>query len=120
MKCFEELRVWQDARILIQKIYLLNKSNRDFGFNDQIQRAAISIMNNIAEGADAGSDALFVRYLHIAKASCGEVKSMLYVAEDLTYYTAEEANDLRNNAKIISASIQKLIIYLKNQQNNKK
>ena len=120
MKCFEDLRIWQDARILVQQIYALNQNSKDYGFKDQIQRAAISIMNNIAEGSDAGSDSLFVRYLHIAKGSCGEVKSMLYVAEDLGYCTKVQADELRNKARIISAATQKLIEYLKQNQQAKK
>jgi four helix bundle protein len=119
MKSFEELRIWQDARILVQGVYSLTQNLKDYGFRDQIQRAAISIMNNIAEGADSGSDALFIRYLRIAKGSCGEVKSMLYVAENLNYCSVEQANELRSKSKLISASTQKLIDYLKqNKQNN--
>lgn len=79
---FEELRVWQDARVLVNDIYKMISNCKDYGFKDQIQRASVSIMNNIAEGSEAGSDALFIRYLKIAKASCGEVRSMLYLCED--------------------------------------
>lgn len=120
MKCFEDLRIWQDARILLQQIYALTLNSKDYGFKDQIQRAAISIMNNIAEGSDSGSDAMFLRYLHIAKGSSGEVKSMLYVAEDLGYCTKINADDLRNKARIISSANQKLIEYLKQYQQIKK
>ena len=63
-------------------IYKMISNCKDYGFKDQIQRASVSIMNNIAEGSEAGSDALFIRYLKIAKASCGEVRSMLYLCED--------------------------------------
>ncbi|MEI8085726.1 MAG: four helix bundle protein [Paludibacter sp.] len=79
MRNFEELRVWQDARILVKDVYLLMANCKDYGFKDQIQRAAVSIMNNIAEGSESGSDALFIRYLRISKASCGEVRSMSYL-----------------------------------------
>lgn len=78
MRNFEELRVWQDARILVNDIYKMMSDCKDYGFKDQIQRAAVSIMNNIAEGSESGSDPLFIRYLKISKASCGEVRSMLY------------------------------------------
>jgi len=120
MRCFEELRVWQESRILVKEIYLLTANLKDFGFKDQIQRAAISIMNNIAEGAESGTDSLFLRYLHISKGSCGEVKSMLYVAEDLDYCSKEKAEELRIKSKSISASIFKLIDYLKQNQKIKK
>jgi len=121
MRCFEDLRIWQDARILVKEIYSITKDLKDFGFKDQLQRAAISIMNNIAEGSDSGSNGLFIRYLQIAKGSCGEVKSMLYVCEDIKYLDSEQANELRIRVYNISAAIQKLIDYLKQtqkQQNN--
>lgn len=116
MRQFEELRIWQDARIFVSKIYSLTSKSKDFSFNDQIRRASISIMNNIAEGNDAGSDSMYVRFLHVAKASCGEVKSMLYLAEDLNLCSKEEAENLRQDCKNISAGIFKLIDYLKNKK----
>lgn len=91
---------------------------KDYGFKDQIQRASVSIMNNIAEGSEAGSDALFIRYLKIAKASCGEVRSMLYLCEDLEYSSKSTSLILRNKTILISSSIQKLIEYLNNSNNN--
>ncbi|MEI6753169.1 MAG: four helix bundle protein [Paludibacter sp.] len=116
MKCFEDLRIWQDARVFANQIYDLTESMKDFGFRDQIQRAAVSVMNNIAEGFDYGSDAMFIRYLDISKASCGEVKSMLYLAEDRKFCSPEKAIELREKAKSISSGIQALIKYLKNKK----
>ena len=113
MKQFEDLRIWQDARIFVSLIYILTEQVKDYGYKEQIRRAAVSIMNNIAEGHDSGTDSLHIRFLHIAKASCGEVKSMLYLAEDLKFCTAEEAEKLRMQAKGISAGIYKLIEFLK-------
>jgi four helix bundle protein len=66
MRCFEELRIWQESRLLVKDIYALSNSLKDYGFKDQLQRASISIMNNIAEGSESGTDKLFVRYLNIA------------------------------------------------------
>ena len=63
-------------------IYAIMQNCRDYGFRDQIQRASVSIMNNIAEGLESGSDAKFVNFLNIAKGSCSEVRSMLYLCED--------------------------------------
>ena len=117
MRCFEELRVWQDSRLLVKDIYSFTKDLKDFGFRDQLQRASISIMNNIAEGADSGSDNLFTRYLQIAKGSSSEVKSMLYVCEDIGFLTAKQSLELRNRVYNISSAIQKLIDYLKQQSN---
>ena len=94
IKKFEELVIWQNARKLINEIYKEMNGIKDFGFKDQIQRASVSIMNNIAEGFERYSDTEFRRFLDISKASCGEVRSMLYLAEDLHYLnnnTAENA-----------------------------
>ena len=93
----EELRIWRDARSFVVEIYHLLEDNRDYGFKDQIQRAAVSIMNNIAEGSEYNSDAVFIRYLNIAKGSCAEVKSMLYLCEDLGYCTTENREKLQSN-----------------------
>lgn len=116
MKCFEELRIWQEARVFANQIYILSENMKDYGFKDQIQRAGVSVMNNIAEGFDYGSDAMFIKYLDISKASCGEVKSMLYLAEDLKFCSSEKAIELREKAKSISSGIHALIKYLKNKK----
>ena len=85
---FEELRIWQQARKQAKEVYTEfggeSVSSRDFGFRDQIQRAGVSVMNNIAEGFERHSPTEFAHFLNIAKASCGEVRSMLYLAEDLS------------------------------------
>ena len=117
MRNFEELRVWQDTRILVNDIYKLTNTFNDYGFKDQIQRAAVSIINNISEGSESGSDPLFIRYLKISKASCGEVRSMLYLCEDLKYCSTETATILKNKTILISSSIQKLIEYLNKSKN---
>ena len=116
MKSFEDLRIWQESRIFLNQIYDLTENIKDYGFRDQIQRAAVSVMNNIAEGFDYGSDAMFIKYLDTSKASCGEVKSMLYLAEDRKYCDAEKAKELREKAKSISSGIYALIKYLKNKK----
>ncbi len=113
MRSFEELRVWKDARSLMKDIYSININCKDYSFKDQIQRAAISIMNNIAEGSEAGSDSLFIRYLNISKASCGEVRSMLYAGEDLAYYSKDIAEELRMKSMKLSSAIYMFIEYLK-------
>jgi len=106
---FEELRVWQQARELVRIIYGIAEQGdvkcQDFGFRDQIQRAAISVMNNIAEGFERGSKADFARFLDIAKGSCGEVRSMTYAAEDLGYLQAIKASDIRDTTLALSRGI---------------
>ncbi|MHB8845876.1 MAG: four helix bundle protein [Nitrospirota bacterium] len=88
IKCFEDIICWQQARKLVSTIYDLTSSvkfNKDFGLKDQIQRASVSVMSNIAEGFGRGGNKELVQYLFIAKGSLAEVRSLLYVAKDLSY-----------------------------------
>ena len=114
---FEDLRIWQDARDLVKLIYqsISNESagSKDWGFRNQIQTAVVSIMNNIAEGFERNSDKDFARFLDIAKASCGEVRSMLYLAEDLNYIDTKESKELRDKAVSISKGISALSKHLR-------
>lgn len=90
---FEDLIAWQKSRELANMIYRLTNDGgfaKDFGFRDQIRRAAVSVMSNIAEGFERGSRADFHRFLVIAKASCGEVRSQLYLAKDIGYMDEKE------------------------------
>ena len=92
-KQFEDLPIWVDSRKLVHSIYKLtskSKFSKDYGFKDQIQRAAISIMNNIAEGFERDSNTEFIRFLIYSKGSAGEVRSMLYIAKDLEYINKNE------------------------------
>jgi len=91
---------------------------KDWGFKDQIQRAAVSIMNNIAEGTESGSDAKFINFLNIAKGSCSEVKSMLYLCEDLSFCTPNERVVLQSHLKQISTGIVRMIKSLSNKNSN--
>jgi four helix bundle protein len=85
---FEDILAWQKARVLTKDIYASTKAGafaRDFGLKDQIQRASVSTMSNIAEGFERGGDKEFAQFLSNSKGSCGEVKSQLYVALDQGY-----------------------------------
>jgi four helix bundle protein len=109
---FESLRVWHDARHLALEIYQATKQVTFIGdrsLRDQIRRAAISVMSNIAEGCERDGAADFLRFLRIAKGSAGEVRSQLYAAEDLGYLTPESAHVLRQKALIVSRQIAALI-----------
>jgi len=114
---FEDLRIWQEARDLVKLIYQAINSDpiasKDWGFRNQIQTAVVSIMNNIAEGFERGSDKDFARFLDIAKASCGEVRSMLYLAEDLRYIDSNMSKDLRGKSVSISKGISALSKHLR-------
>lgn len=74
------MEVWQASRKLVRTVYEIFSSIHDFSFRDQITRASLSIMNNIAEGHERDSKKEFARFLKIAKGSCGEVRSMLLIA----------------------------------------
>ena len=111
---FENLFVWQEARELVKLIYRIMEVCRDWGFKDQIQRTAVSIMNNIAEGADSGSDSKYANFLNIAHGSCSEVRSMAYLCEDLRICSPEDAEDIRSKSRVISSGINSLIKSINN------
>lgn len=92
IKRFEDVRAWQEARVLTKLVYEITNQGvfaKDFGLKDQIQRASVSIMNNIAEGFDCDSQLEFARFLGIARRSAVEVQSLLYTAIDIGYIDQE-------------------------------
>lgn len=99
---FEDIQAWQKARDSSLLIYKLFTNNKDYGFRDQIQRATVSIMNNIAEGFERKGDKEFARFLYMAKGSCGETRSMLYLASDLKYISEKDFRKLHNESMEIS------------------
>ncbi len=116
VKYFEDLEVWILSRELTNKIYNVSNDGRfakDFGLRDQIRRAAVSIMSNIAEGYERGGNQEFIQFLSISKASCGEVRSQLYVAMDQNYVGKAECEQLIDEFKKLSIMINNFIEYLK-------
>jgi four helix bundle protein len=98
---FEELIAWQKSRELVTAIYKVTNGkefSRDFGLRDQIQRAAVSIMSNIAEGFERAGRAEFHQFLVIAKGSCAEVRSQLYIALDIGYISKAEFDSVHEMA----------------------
>jgi four helix bundle protein len=91
---FEDLIAWQKAQDLAVEIYTAFEQTRDFAFRNQIQSAAVSVSNNIAEGFDSRSKREFMRFLGIARNSSNEVKSMFYLAERLKHIEVSKKNDL--------------------------
>jgi four helix bundle protein len=91
---FEDIVAWQKAKQLTIEIYRIFRLNKDFGFRDQIQRASVSIMNNIAEGFERQSNKEFRQFLFIAKGSSGEIRSMLVLALELSYISKTEHDQL--------------------------
>jgi four helix bundle protein len=85
---FEDLQIWQRSRVLTNAVYNAFEKIRDFEFRSQIQRASVSVMNNISEGFERRTKKDFAHFLDLAKGSAGEVRSMLYLAEDRRYIVA--------------------------------
>lgn len=106
---FEDIIAWQKAKELTILVYKIFKSNRDFCFRDQMQRAAVSIMNNIAEGFERRTNKEFKNFLFIAKGSCAEVRSMTDLALELDYVSRPEHEKLSNSATEISKVLSGLI-----------
>ncbi len=113
---FEDIQSWKKARELSKIIYTLTNTpafSKDFAFKDQIRRAVISISSNIAEGFERGGNKEFIQFLFIAKGSCGEIRSQIYLAFDCGYVTKIEFDDIKARAEEISRLIQGFIDYLK-------
>ena len=105
---FEDLIAWQKSRILTQAIYQITRQSdfsRDFGLAGQMQRAAVSIMSNIAEGFERSKAGEFHQFLSIAKSSCAEVRSQLYVALDVGYLDQTKFNQLLTQAQEVARII---------------
>ncbi len=116
---FEDIIAWQRARELTRAVYGCTKAGpfaRDFGLRDQVQRASVSVMANIAEGFERGGDREFVQFLSNSKGSCGEVKSHLHVALDQRYVTQIQFEGLYAQADETSRLIAGFMKYL--QQSN--
>jgi four helix bundle protein len=112
---FEELETWKRARELTNRVYQASATSgfsRDFGLKNQIRRAAISILSNIAEGFERGGDKEFLQFLAVAKGSCGEVRAQLYIAVDQGYLSQELFEELSNNVREIGRMISGLMKYL--------
>jgi four helix bundle protein len=112
---FEEIESWKEARVLAAKIYEMSncgKFRTDFGLRDQIRRAAVSIMANIAEGFGRGGKPEFIRFLRISRASALETQSHLYVALDLGYLSSQDFETLYNQAVRVTRLVGGFINYL--------
>lgn len=119
---FEDLIAWQKARQLAAEIYRVSAQGdfaKDFGLRDQIRRAAVSAMSNIAEGFDRGSRSEFHQYLVIAKASCAEVRSQLYVAQDVGYIDQEIFDSVSSSTAELSRIIGGLRAAVQKQRDEK-
>jgi four helix bundle protein len=115
---FEDLRCWQEARILTNMVFAACRTlplSRDYASSDQFRRAALSIMNNVAEGFGRLSPKEFVRFLDIAQSSAMEVKNMTYIFEDISYLDRDAALNIRSKAETTKKIIRGLIHYYQSQ-----
>ena len=122
-KRFEDLEVWQKAKELTNLIYGLSSSGsfaRDFGLRDQMRRAAVSIMSNIAEGFESQTQALFIQFLSRAKGSSGELRAQLYIALEQKYTTTAEFQFAFSLAELCSKQLASFIRYLESQPNTRR
>jgi four helix bundle protein len=116
IKRFEEIEAWQTARELTKLVYALSNEGafaRDFGLRDQMRRAAVSVMSNIAEGFESRTQALFIEFLGRAKGSAGELRSQAYVALDASYINQSQFMQLFNLCEKCSRQITNFMAYLK-------
>ena len=114
-KTFEEINAWQNARVLVKDVYAMTRTgafSNDYGLKDQIQRAAVSICSNIAEGFERRGNKEFINFLWIAKGSAAEVCSQLYNAKDLGYITDEQFNVMYDSTNQIGGMLFNLITVL--------
>lgn len=119
VKDFEELAIFQKARELSKKIYMVTQRDdfkRDHRFVQQIHASSGSIMDNIAEGFERGGNKEFVNFLYIAKGSCGETRSQLIRAKDIGYLSSEEYDTLYTECRKLSASIMNFIKEIKSSE----
>lgn len=119
-KKFEDLDVWQRAKDLTNLVYKHSTDgtfSRDFGLRDQMRRAAVSIMSNIAEGFESQTQAMFIKYLAHAKGSAGELRAQLYIARDQQYVAEESFSEMFSLAEICSKQLSRFIQYLESQPN---
>ncbi len=113
---FEDMEAWQKALEMTKALYQLTSAGefgRDFGLRDQIRRAAVSIMSNIAEGFERGGDKEFRQFLALSKGSAGEVRSQLYVALHIGYIDQAQFDRLYGQASVIGRLLGGFIKYLR-------
>ena len=113
---FEDIAAWKKARVLVKRVYSITKNekfSKDFALVNQIRRAAISVLSNISEGFERGSNTEFLQFLYIAKASCGEVRCQLTVALDQGYINDGEFEEMRDLTRKVSGTIGNFINYLR-------
>lgn len=116
---FEDIQAWQKARELVKSVYRITSRGgfaKDYSLKDQIRRASVSIMSNIAEGFARQTNKEFIQFLHIALGSVAEVQSQLYVAQDLNYVSKEEFGRIYELSSEVARLVTGFIKYLQGAQ----
>ena|SRR5688572_28912507 len=106
---FETLQIWQEGMQICYSVYDQLKECRDFGLRNQMERSAVSISSNIAEGYELNSDRGFIKHLYIAKGSNGELRTQIKIAIHLNYFSSQSGEELLSRCTILSGMIQKFI-----------
>ncbi|MCL2415046.1 MAG: four helix bundle protein [Bacteroidales bacterium] len=106
---FEDLDIWKEGMRLALQIYKTVKTCKDFGFKDQVQRAAISIPSNISEGFERQTNKEFIQFLYIAKGSCGELRTQIYLGHQLEYINKKDYNAMLEKTKSLSSMLSSFI-----------
>jgi len=106
---FEDLEVWQKSVQMAVQVYKALKDCRDFNLRGQIQKAAVSIPSNIAEGYERNTNKEFIQFLHIAKGSCGELRTQLSIAGELGVISKDQSEEFIKTSREISAMLYSLI-----------
>lgn len=120
---FEEIEAWKTARQLTNLVYKMTEQGafaKDYGLKDQIRRASVSVMSNIAEGFESRTDVQFINYLGHAKVSAGEVRSQLYIALDMKYIAQERFNEAYELADKSARQVNRFAAYLEANPRNKR
>ncbi len=119
IETFEGLVAWQKAKTLANAVYAMSRTEelaKDFGLRDQMRRAAVSVMSNIAEGFERGTTADFIHFLYIAKGSVGELRAQLHLVSDQRMASADHCEQCRLLAVETGRLVSGLIVYLKTKQ----
>lgn len=113
---FEDIESWKEGRKLVTDVYAALDGCKDYSFKDQIQRAAISVMSNIAEGFDRASNKEFIQFLVIARGSVSEVKSLSYAAQDIGYFDESKFRAIGERCTRLINLLNGLMRYLRNSE----
>ena len=114
---FEDMDIWKRSARLSAELYKHFSGCRDFGFRDQITRSGLSVPSNIAEGSERGSKKDFIRFLHYAKGSCGEIRTQVYIGMKIGYISQENGKNWIQETRELSAMIVAFISSIQNQLN---